>query len=75
MKNKIKIKRNIAFAISILALVFGASFHGYRIHPENVEKYNFGVLMGIIMIILFIIFLLIACGLQIYSKKKNKNID
>ena len=40
---------SIPLIISIIALVVGASFHGFRIHPENVENYNLGVVMGITM--------------------------
>ncbi len=61
----------ISLIISAAALIIGASFHGYRIHPENVENYNLGVTMGILMIILFIVFLVIGLILlAIYKKNK-----
>lgn len=68
---KIRICYITSFIVSLIALIIGASFHGYRIHPENVENYNLGVTMGISMISVFGIFLLIGIFLlYIYKKKK-----
>lgn len=57
--------------LSIIALVIGASFHEYRIHPENIENYNIGVTMGISMAsvagISFIIFIIMYAA---YKKRK-----
>lgn len=39
----------IPLIVSILSLTIGASFHGYRLHPENAQNYNIGVAMGITM--------------------------
>lgn len=59
----------VPLVISILALVIGASFHGFRMHPENVQNYNLGVTMGITMasiaVISFVVFLIL---LIIYKK-------
>ena len=60
-----------ALIVSILSLIIGASFHGYRMHPEDVQTYNIGVAMGIAMAsiagISFVIFLIV---LLIYKKRK-----
>lgn len=68
---KIKTCSVVSFAISIVALVVGASFHGYRSHPENVSNYNLGVTMGIAMISVFAVFLIIGLILLIISRKKK----
>ena len=39
----------IPLVVSIIALITGASFHGMRMHPENVGRYNLGVTMGVTM--------------------------
>ena len=61
----------IPLIVSILSLVIGASFHGYRLHPENAQTYNLGVAMGISMAsiagISFVIFIIM---LLIYKKRK-----
>ena len=53
MKDEFKMKLKkigiIALIVSILSLIIGASFHGYRMHPEDVQTYNIGVAMGIAM--------------------------
>ena len=75
MKDEFKMKLKkigiIAVIVSILSLIIGASFHGYRMHPEDVQTYNIGVAMGIAMAsiagISFVIFLLV---LLIYKKRK-----
>ncbi len=75
MKDEFKMKLKkigiIALIVSILSLIIGASFHGYRMHPEDVQTYNIGVAMGIAMAsiagISFVIFLIV---LLIYKKKK-----
>lgn len=45
-----KLLSRIFYAISVIALVIGAAFHGYRMHPESAENYKIGVTMGIVMI-------------------------
>ena len=45
-----KIVSRVFYIIAVVSLAIGASFHGYRMHPENVVKYNIGVTMGIVMI-------------------------
>ena len=75
MKDEFKMKLKkigiIALIVSILSLIIGASYHGYRMHPENVQTYNIGVAMGIAMAsiagISFVIFLIV---LLIYEKRK-----
>lgn len=64
-----------SFAISLVALIIGASFHGYRMHPEQVEKYELGVNMGISMITVFALFLLIGIILIVIDKKKNRRLS
>lgn len=69
---RLKLLSNIFLIISVVSLAVGASFHGYRIHPEHAETYNFGVTMGTTMIIAFAFFLCagIVCG--IIAKKAKK---
>ena len=75
MKDEFKMKLKkigiIALIVSILSLIIGASFHGYRMHPEDVQTYNIGVAMGIAIAsiagISFVIFLIV---LLIYKKRK-----
>lgn len=68
-KKKISI---ILYIIAVLSLVIGASFHGYRIHPEDVTKYNIGVTMGIVMISLFVVSLLAGIILTILARRGKK---
>ena len=67
--HRIKIFSRICYVLALVSLIVGASFHGYRIHPENVEHYNIGVTMGITMIIVFIIFLVAGILLTLIEKK------
>jgi len=69
--NKKKISR-ICYIIAVVSLVTGASFHGFRMHPENVAKYNIGVTMGIVMISIFVISLIAGIVLTILSRKEGK---
>ena len=64
-----KTMSRIFFVVAIVSLVIGASFHGYRIHPEDVTKYNIGVVMGIAMISIFVISLIAGVTLAISSRK------
>lgn len=68
--NKLKITSRICYGLAVVSLIVGASFHGYRIHPENVEHYNIGVTMGITMIIAFMIFLVLGIFLTFLEKRK-----
>ncbi len=68
---KIKICSIVSFLISLVALVVGACFHGYRIHPENIDKYNLGVQMGISMLSIFALFLLLGIILLIIYRKNK----
>lgn len=68
---KIKIFSRICYGLSVVSLIIGASFHGYRIHPENAEKYSIGVTMGIIMITAFAVFLLAGIILTLIGKRKK----
>jgi len=38
----------LSFGLAFLCLVFGASFHGERLHPEFESAYGIGVMMGIV---------------------------
>lgn len=70
---KLKVCCILSFVLSAVALTVGASFHGYRIHPENVENYNIGIAMGTYMLSAFGLFLIVGLILLIiYKKKKNK---
>lgn len=61
----------IPLIVSILSLVIGASFHGYRMHPENIQNYNIGVTMGISMAsIAGISFVTLIILLLFYKKRK-----
>lgn len=70
-EHKYKILWRFPLVICIIALVIGASFHGYRIHPENIGNYNIGVTMGISMAsvagISFIVFIIMYVA---YKKRK-----
>jgi len=66
----LKILSRISYVVSIISLIIGASFHGYRMHPENVEKYNLGVTMGIVMISIFIVSLILGIVLTVINRKK-----
>ena len=68
--HRIKIFSRICYGLAAVSLIVGASFHGYRIHPENVEHYNIGVTMGIAMITAFLIFLLAGILLTFIGKGK-----
>ena len=75
MKDEFKMKLKkigiIALIVSILSLIIGASFHGYRMHPEDVQTYNIGVAMGIAMAsIAGISFVIFVIMLLIYKKRK-----
>ena len=72
-RNNLKIARRICYGLAVISLIVGASFHEYRIHPENVEHYNTGVTMGITMVIAFMIFL-VAGILLTFIEKRNRNI-
>ena len=71
MKDEFKMKLKkigiIALIVSILSLIIGASFHGYRMHPEDVQTSNIGVAMASIAGISFVIFLIV---LLICKKRK-----
>ena len=71
-KKNLKLLYLNSLIISFIALVVGASFHGYRSHPENVINYNLGVKMGILMIIIFIVFLISGLVFLALYLKKNK---
>lgn len=64
---------NILFVLAVIALVIGASFHGYRMQPENPERFAVGVTMGIIMISIFAIALAAGIVLRILAKKNSKS--
>lgn len=61
----------VCYVVAMISLVIGAAFHGYRLHPENVQHYNLGVIMGITMIIIFVIALVAGVILTIQSKKRK----
>ena len=69
---QLKIIANIFWGIAFVALAVGASFHGYRIHPEQEETYQLGVTMGITMISVFAVFFLAGIVCRILTKKKDK---
>lgn len=71
----IKVLSRISYIISAISLIVGASFHGYRMHPEDLEKYNLGVTMGIIMMSAFVFFLLVGIILAIIQRKNRDNKD
>jgi len=60
----------ILFMVSVIALVVGAAFHGYRMHPENVEAYKIGVTMGIVMISIFVISLVAGIVMSVMARKE-----
>lgn len=62
----------IPLAVSILTLVVGASFHGYRIHPENVHKFHIGVAMGITMASIAAVSFVTCVILYLKDRKRQK---
>jgi len=69
--NKKKMSR-VFYIIAVVALVIGASFHGFRMNPEEVTKYNIGVTMGIVMISVFVVSLIAGIILMILARKEGK---
>jgi len=67
-KKKVSI---ILYIIAVVALAIGASFHGFRMHPEDVAKYNIGVAMGIVMISIFVLSLIAGIILTILARKEE----
>ena len=61
------------WSVLAISLVIGASFHGYRMHPEDVAKYNIGVTMGIVMISLFAISFIVAIIFTILARIEGKS--
>jgi len=68
-----KLLSRIFYIIAIVSLLIGASFHGFRMHPEDVAKYNLGVTMGIVMISIFVASLLVAVILTINHAHSRKD--
>lgn len=48
----------------------GASFHGYRINPDDDEKFKLGVAMGVSMLGIFAVFA--AAGIVLFMLRKKK---
>jgi len=67
-----RIVNRVFYIIAVVALVTGAAFHGYRMHPEDTTKYNIGVTMGIVMISIFVVSLIVGIALTILAKKEGK---
>lgn len=61
----------IPLTLFIISLVTGASFHGFRMHPENTQAYNFGINMGISMAIIAVISFIFFIVMFIKYKKIN----
>lgn len=60
------------FSLSFIGLVFGASFHEYRLHPETVANYEAGVAMGIAFLSISVAFLIggvILLFIMIHKKR------
>lgn len=72
MVDPMKIVSRIFYIIAVVSLAMGASFHGYRMHPEDVSKYNIGITMGVVMISVFAISLIVAVILTILARKAEK---
>lgn len=68
----IKILSYVSFSLAVVSLIVGASFHGFRMNPENEETYSLGVNMGISMICLFAFFLVAGIILFLLSRKAEK---
>ena len=56
--------------LAIVALAIGMAFHGYRMNPEDEEKYRLGVNMGMSMIIVFAVLLTAGIVIRIISNKR-----
>jgi len=62
----------IFYIIAAVSLGIGASFHGYRMNPDDVAKYNIGVMMGIVMISIFVISLIAGIVMTVLARKEGK---
>lgn len=69
-RGRIRCLSRISFGLAVVSLIIGASFHGFRLHPENAAHYNIGVTMGVTMIVAFAFFMLIGIILYIFGKRK-----
>ncbi len=58
------------YGIAGAALIVGAAFHGYRMHPENIDTYKIGVIMGIVMISISVVSLVCGIVMSILIRKK-----
>ena len=72
MKSKHKSRWIAALIICFVSLAVGASFHGIRMHPENVEAYSLGCTMGIIMASVAAIAFVVFIVLFVRYKKSGK---
>jgi len=70
-----KIMSRVFYIIAVVSLVIGASFHGFRMHPEDVTKYNIGVTMGIVMISIFVISVITGIAMTILAGKEEKSVE
>ncbi len=70
MKRFLKTGSVLSFILSAVALIIGASFHGCRMNTENIDLYNLGVTMGIVMIALFALFLTMGIAFAVVYRKK-----
>ena len=66
-----KVLSRISYIAALISFIIGGAFHGYRMQPENIEKYNLGVTMGIVMMSLFVVFLIMGIVFTILYKKKQ----
>lgn len=62
-----------ALAVCAISLIIGASFHGLRMHPENVANYQLGCTMGIVMASISGTALITFIILFVLYKKTNRS--
>lgn len=73
MKTKRKAPWVISLIICIIALTVGVSFHGLRMHPENVDAYDFGCTIGSIMAVVAVVAFITYIVLFVRYKKQRNN--
>ena len=65
----------LLFSLSFFGLVFGASFHEYRLHPEIASNYEVGVAMGIAFLSISLAFLIVGSILLLIIIHKKRISD
>lgn len=65
----------ICYILAAISVIVGASFHGYRMHPEDITTYTMGVTMGISMISLAIAFIISGFACSFFYRRRLKEME